>query len=66
MIVPTATLRAGQIRYPHSENGGSQVVTLTPQQIAGHGPKLHAKRNLPLGAGRQPKFACRIQQISAA
>ena len=54
MIVPTATLRAGQIRYPHSENGGSQVVTLTPQQIAGMDPNCTQSGTCPWGPGVNP------------
>ena len=54
MIVPTATLRAGEIRYPHSENGQTQIVTLTPQQIAGMDPNCTQNGTCPWGPGVDP------------
>ncbi len=62
MIVPTATLRAGDIRYPHFENGQTQIVTLTPQQIAGMDPNCAQSGTCPWGPGVDPNALAVFKQ----
>jgi len=52
MIVPTASLRAGQIRYPSTQNGTTQLVTLSPTQIASMDPNCAS--TCPWGPGVDP------------
>ena len=47
MIVPTASLRAGEMRYPSTTNGITQTVTLTPAQIATMDPNCTANGTCP-------------------
>ncbi len=54
MIVPTASLRLGQMRYPSTVNGSTQVVTLTPSQIASMDPNCSANGTCPWGPGVDP------------
>jgi hypothetical protein len=54
MIVPTVTLRAGEIRYPHTDNATTQLVTLTPAQIASMDPNCTASGSCPWGPGGDP------------
>lgn len=54
MIVPTASLRAGEIKYPSTQNGSTQIVTLTPAQIAGMDPNCSKNGTCPWGAGDDP------------
>ncbi len=67
MIVPTASLRAGQMRYPHTRKRHARRSSrLNPAQIASHGSQLQRQRNLSLGTGRGSQFARRLQPISVA
>ncbi len=54
LIVPTASLRAGEIRYPHTENGVTQIVTLNQAQIASMDPNCSKNGTCPWGAGVDP------------
>ena len=54
MIVPTASLRAGEIKYPSTQNGVSQIVTLSPSQIASMDPNCSANGTCPWGPGVDP------------
>ena len=54
MIVPTASLRAGQMKYPHTEGGLTQVVNLSPQQIAGMDANCMTTGTCPWGPGVDP------------
>jgi hypothetical protein len=51
-IVPTASLRAGQLRYPAA--GGGQIVTLNSAQIASMDPDCSGQGTCPWGAGIDP------------
>jgi len=62
MIVPTASLRAGQIKYPHTENGATQVVTLDPAQIASMDPNCAQNGTCPWGPGVDPHSLAVFQQ----
>jgi hypothetical protein len=53
-IVPTASLRAGEIKYPSTQNGATQIVTLTPSQIASMDPNCSANGTCPWGPGVDP------------
>ena len=54
LIVPTASLRAGEIKYPHTVDGETQIVTLTPSQIASMDPNCTKNGTCPWGAGVDP------------
>jgi hypothetical protein len=54
MIVPTASLRAGVIKYPSTQNGVTQIVTLTPAQIASMDPNCSKNGTCPWGPGVDP------------
>ena len=54
MIVPTASLRAGEIKYPHTVNGTTQIVTLSPGQIASMDPNCTKNGTCPWGPGVDP------------
>ena len=66
MIVPTASLRAGEIKYPSTTNGATQIVTLTPAQIASMDPNCTANGTCPWGPGVDPYSLAAVQTISAA
>ncbi len=61
MIVPTASLRGtivdgtisgGTIKYPHTENGVTQIISLTPAEIASMDP--NCSKTCPWGPGVDP------------
>jgi hypothetical protein len=55
MIVPTASLRAGEIKYPTTAaNGATQIVTLSPAQIASMDPNCSKNGTCPWGPGVDP------------
>ncbi len=54
MVVPTASLRAGEIKYPHTTDGVTQIVTLTPSQIASMDPNCSKNGTCPWGPGVDP------------
>ena len=54
MVVPTASLRAGEIKYPSTQNGVTQIVTLTPAQIASMDPNCAMNGTCPWGPGVDP------------
>ena len=54
MIVPTASLRAGEMKYPSTQNGVTQIVTLTPAQIASMDPNCSKNGTCPWGPGVDP------------
>ncbi|HTV64677.1 MAG TPA: TonB-dependent receptor [Bryocella sp.] len=54
MIVPTASLRAGEIKYPTTQNGVTQIVTLSPAQIASMDPNCSKSGTCPWGPGDDP------------
>ena len=54
MIVPTASLRAGEIKYPSTQNGATQIVTLTPAQLASMDPNCSKNGTCPWGPGVDP------------
>ena len=54
MIVPTASLRAGEMKYPTTQNGITQIVTLTPAQIASMDPNCSKNGTCPWGPGGDP------------
>lgn len=54
LIVPTASLRAGQMKYPSTHNGATQIVTLTPEQIAGMDLNCVQNGTCPWGPGVDP------------
>src|SRR5579871_2195259 len=62
MIVPTASLRAGIMKYPHTENGSTQIVSLTPAQIAGMDPGCAANGTCPWGPGVDPNSLAIFKQ----
>jgi hypothetical protein len=62
MIVPTASLRAGDIRYPSTQNGAMQVVTLTPAQIASMDPNCSKNGTCPWGPGVDPNSLAVFKQ----
>ena len=54
MVVPTASLRAGQIKYPNTVGGTTQIVTLDAAQIASMDPNCSKNGTCPWGAGVDP------------
>jgi hypothetical protein len=52
MIVPTASLRAGMMKYPTTQNGATQIVTLNAAQIASMDP--NCTTTCPWGPGVDP------------
>ncbi len=62
MIVPTASLRAGEIRYPHTENGTTQIVSLNAAQIASMDPNCSKNGTCPWGAGVDPNSLAMFNQ----
>ncbi len=62
MIVPTASLRAGEIKYPSTTNGVTQTVTLTPAQIASMDPNCSANGTCPWGPGVDPNSLALFKQ----
>ncbi|HZD30545.1 MAG TPA: TonB-dependent receptor [Candidatus Angelobacter sp.] len=54
MIVPTPSLRAGQIKYPSTQNGVTQIVTLNSAQIASMDPNCGQNGTCPWGPGVDP------------
>ncbi len=62
MIVPTASLRAGQIRYPSTANGATQIVTLNSAQIASMDPDCGATGTCPWGPGVDPNSLALFRQ----
>ncbi len=62
MIVPTASLRAGEIKYPHTENGSTQIVSLNPTQIASMDPNCSQNGTCPWGPGVDPHSLAAFQQ----
>ncbi len=54
MIVPTASLRAGEIKYPSTTNGATQIVTLNAAQIASMDPNCSGTGTCPWGPGVDP------------
>ncbi len=62
MIVPTASLRAGEMKYPSTTNGVTQTVTLTPAQIASMDPNCTANGTCPWGPGVDPNALAVFKQ----
>jgi hypothetical protein len=62
MIVPTASLRAGEMKYPSTQNGVTQIVSLTPAQIASMDPNCGKNGTCPWGPGIDPYSLAVFQQ----
>jgi hypothetical protein len=62
MIVPTASMRAGQILYPYTANGATQTQTLTPAQIAAMDQNCSANGTCPQGPGVNPSVLAVLNQ----
>ena len=62
MVVPTASLRAGEMRYPTTTNGNTQIVTLNSSQIASMDPNCAANGTCPWGAGVDPNSLALFRQ----
>ena len=62
MTVPDPLMRAGNIIYPHTVNGTTQVVTLDPQQIATMDPNCTTTGTCPLGPGVNPAILSLLQE----
>ena len=62
LTVPTASLRAGDIRYPASVNGALQTITLNPEQIAAMDPNCEANGTCPWGPGVDPNVIAVLNQ----
>jgi hypothetical protein len=60
MIVPTASLRAGIIKYPNTQNGTTQIVALNPSQIASMDPNCTS--TCPWGPGVDPHSLAAFNQ----
>jgi hypothetical protein len=61
MTVPTASLRAGSILYPHTTSAGTQIITLDRQQIATMDPNCTTTGTCPLGPGVNPAMLALLQ-----
>ncbi len=59
LIVPTASMRAGNIQYLNSSNG---VTTLNPTQIAAMDPNCSANGTCPWGPGVNPNVLAVLNQ----
>ena len=62
MIVPTASLRAGEIKYPSTQNGVTQIVTLNSGQIASMDPNCTTTGTCPWGPGVDPNSLAVFKQ----
>jgi hypothetical protein len=62
LIVPTPSLRAGNIRYPNTANGVTQTVTLGRGQIAAMDPNCAAADTCPWGPGVDPNVLAVLNQ----
>jgi hypothetical protein len=62
MTVPTASLRAGNIIYPHTVSGATQLITLDSQQIRAMDPNCSALGTCPLGPGVNPAIIPLLNQ----
>jgi len=62
MTVPTASLRAGNIQYPHTANGTTQTITLDSKQIAAMDPNCVSNGTCPSGAGVNPNVLAVMNQ----
>lgn len=61
MTVPTASLRAGTIMYPHTVSGSTQTISLDKQQIATMDPNCTATGTCPMGPGVNPAMLALLQ-----
>ncbi len=66
MVVPTASLRAGEMRYPTTTNGNTQIVTLNSSQIASMDPNCMRQRYVSLGRRRRSELAGAVPTVSDA
>lgn len=62
MIVPTASLRAGEIKYPSTQNGVTQIVSLNSAQIAFMDPNCSQNGACPWGPGVDPNSLAVFEQ----
>jgi hypothetical protein len=61
MTVPNLSMRAGDIIYPHTVSGATQVITLDPQQIKTMDPNCTGLGTCPLGSGVNPAMLQLLQ-----
>ena len=66
MTVPTATMRAGELRYPHTSNGTTSTITLSSSEIAAMDPNCASNGTCPLGAGANPAVMAVFAQYPKA
>ncbi len=62
MIVPTASLRAGEIKYPSTTNGATQTVTLNAGADCLDGSQLQRNGTCPWGPGVDPHSLAAFKQ----
>jgi hypothetical protein len=62
LIVPTASLRAGNIQYPSTINGVTQTITLSRGQIASMDPNCAGNGTCPWGPGVNPNSLAVLNQ----
>lgn len=60
--VPTSSMRAGNIQYPHTSGGVTQTVTLTSAQIANMDPNCTSNGTCPWGPGVNPNILSVLNQ----
>jgi hypothetical protein len=61
-VVPTALLREGYVQYPHTSNGQTANVVLSPAEIAGMDPNCTANGTCPWGPGDNPNMLAIMAQ----
>jgi hypothetical protein len=66
LTVPSASMRAGAIQYPHTVAGVTTNVELSPAQIAQMDPKCSANGTCPWGAGVDPYVLAVLNEYPAS